>query len=366
MYYFSYAIPVVAMLVALCFGYNSEKWVTYLLVTALAEGVIALMFYFFTRAEEYLSGYVVSVVHLNAWTEKVVKTVSTRDSQGHYQTTYEVRYVEHPDQWYWYLNTDYQQTISKSLFYEMCRRWGTGLQYFNTNYSNCVSGGGGEECYWNGCELDTRTVTYKHKYKNPVRYSNSLFKGSFINKTQARELGLFDYPSVSPFEDQVVILCDNNLPKPLHYEYANAELQRLNAFMGAKHEIHVFILLFQAEKGRETALKQRDYWKGLNKNEFVICLGVCNQKVKWCEALSWMDRPDLSLKTRDYFVKHEDLDLLNFVKWLRNHLNIWKRKEFKDFEYLGTNMSKGKGLFYWIVSIILGIIVFLVCINAGT
>ena len=97
----------------------------------------------------------------------------------------------------------------------------------------------------------------------------------------------------------------------------------------------------------------------------MVCLGVNGQKVKWCEALSWMDLPDLSLKTRDYFINHEDLDLLNFVKWLRNHLNSWKRKEFKDFKYLGTNMSKGKGSIYWIVSIILGIIVFAVCVNAG-
>lgn len=364
MYYFSYAIPVVAMLIALCFGYNSENWVTYLLITALAEGIIALMFYFFSRAKEYLSGYVVSVVHLNAWIEEVVERVTTY-TNGKSQTTNRVRHIEHPDEWYWYLNTGYKQSISAALFFEMCRRWGTELQYFRTNHRNCVSGGGGEECSWNGYELDTRTVTYTHKYKNPVRYSNSLFKGKFINKKQARELGLFDYPPVSPFVDQQVILCDSSLPEPLYYEYANAELQRLNAFMGAKHEIHVFILLFQDEKKREIALKQRDYWKGLNKNEFVVCLGVNDQKVKWCEALSWMDLPDLSLKTRDYFINHEDLDLLNFVKWLRNHLNSWKRKEFKDFKYLGTNMSKGKGSIYWIVSIILGIIVFVVCVNAG-
>lgn len=365
MYYLSYAIPVVALIVALCCGLDPESWLAYLLITAAAEGLLYVLLSRLSSATEFLSGYVNNVVHLNAWTEKVVKTVTKHDSKGHSYTTDEVRYVKHPDEWFWHLNTGYKQSISETLFLEMCNRWGTEIQYFNTNHQNCVSGGGGEECFWNGNELDTQTVTYTHRYKNPVRYSDSLFKSNFIDKTQVQQLGLFEYPQVSRFGDQKVILYDDNLPEPPCYESANAELQRLNAFMGSTHEIHVFILLFQAEKGVEIAQKQRDYWKGLNKNEFMVCLGVSDQKVKWCEALSWMDLPNLSLETREYFIKNEDLNLLHFVKWLRDHLDSWKRKEFKDFQYLGTNMSKGKSYLYWIISIIMGILVFVLCGAVG-
>ena len=362
MYYLPYAIPIVGLVVAFFFNLDPDNWWVYLLVTAFAEGIIVIMFYFFSRAEEYLSGYVVQVVHLNAWKEKVVEKETKYDEKGNSYTKEKVRYVEHPDEWLWYLNTGREQNIPKYLFREMCQRWQTTLHYFETYHHNCVSGGGGQRCNWNGNEFDTRTITYTHKYKNPVRYSQSLYKSNFIDNVQVRKLGLFEYPGIGFYDDQKVILYDATLSEPRDYERANSELQRLNAFMGSKHEIHVFILLFQAEKGIEVAQKQRDYWKGLNKNEFVVCLGVSGQKVKWCDALSWMDLPTLGLKTRDYFIAHKDLDLVAFVRWLRTHLDSWKRKEFKDFKYLGTNMSEENGTLYWIISLVLGVLVFAVCL----
>lgn len=363
-YYLSYAIPVLGLAVALFFGLEPDYWWAYLLIIAFAEGVIGLMFYLFSRAEEFLSGYVFQVVHMNAWTEKVVEKETQYDSKGNSYTKEKIKYVEHPDEWLWSLNTGREQRIPERLYREMCQRWRTEIYPFQTFHPNCVSGGGGQRCYWNGNELDTRTITYSHKYKNPVRYSHSLFRSNFVGDAQVRKLGLFDYPPIYPFDDQKVILYDA-VGVPRNYLKANQELQRLNAFMGQEYEIHAFILLFQAEKGMETAQKQRDYWKGLNKNEFVVCLGISGQKVNWCESLSWMDIPTLSLKTRDYFISHEDLDLVAFVKWLRTQLNSWKRKEFKDFRYLGTNMSEGNGTLYWVISLVLGILVFVVCLSVG-
>lgn len=367
MYRLSYFIPLVALLIACFIDIDPEYWWAYLLLAGTALGIIALMRYRFVNfnATEYLSGYVTCVEHLNEWVEKVVTKETKYDSEGKSYTVEKVEYKKHPDEWYWYLNTGYSRHISESMFSHMCGVWGTGVYQFDTYHPNCVSGGGGERCHWNQIEYDTYTVTYPHKYRNPVQQSQSLFKSSLMpTDINIRKIGLFDYPAIGNL-DQQVILYHPELSVPEDFEQANVALQHLNAFMGLQHQIHVFILLFKAEQGLEIAAMQRDYWKGLNKNEFVVCLGVAEQQVKWCEALSWMDVPTLSLKTRDYFIEHETLDLLAFVAWLRGSLDSWKRKEFKDFAYLPKKMSQEKAAIYWSVSILLGILVFVFCIAIG-
>ncbi len=367
MYKLSFFIPLVALLIACFIGIDPAYWWAYLLLAATALGVIELMRYQFviSMSTEYLSGYVTCVVHLNAWVEKVVTKETKYDSKGNAQTVEKIEYKEHPEEWYWVLNTGCSQYISVSLFYEMCNIWRTGIYEIVTHHKNCVSGGGGEECNWNGVEYNTYTVTYSHKYKNPLLQSQSLFKSPQIpTNSDIRKIGLFDYPAITGL-DQQVILCHPELSKPENFEQANVALQHLNAFMGLQHQIHVFILMFKAEQGMEIAAMQRDYWKGLNKNEFVVCLGVDGQQVKWCEALSWMDLPTLSLKTRDYFIEHESLDLVLFVAWLRNNLDSWKRKEFKDFAYLPKKMPEEKADLYWSVSVLLGLLVLVFCLIIG-
>lgn len=367
MYRLSYLIPLVALLIAYYMGIDPYYSWAYLLLVGSALGTIAFMRYRFVNfnATEYLSGYVTKVEHLNAWVEKVVTEETKYDSEGKSYTVKKVEYRDHPDEWHWYLNTGYRQWISESLFLEMCGIWRTGVYTFETYHNNCVSGGGGERCYWNENEFDTCTVTYPHKYRNPVQSSQSLFKSSTISQNgNAQRIKLFDYPKISGF-DQQVILCHPDLEKPESFEDANFALQHLNAFMGKQHEIHVFILLFKAEQDMKIAEMQRDYWRGLNKNEFVVCLGMDGKQVKWCQALSWMDVPTLSLKTRDYFIEHETLDLLAFVDWLRGNLDSWKRKEFKDFDYLPKKIPEEKIPIYWSVSVLMGIFVFIFCCAIG-
>ena len=157
----------------------------------------------------------------------------------------------------------------------------------------------------------------------------------------AAEYGLIDY---SKFRgDHDVVMVSSNLPDTFSIsDSVQIRFQLLNAFAGSTSQIHVFILLYDAEKGIATALKQRAYWEGGNKNEFVVCLGLENPDspvVKWCKAFSWCDVPSLETATESYFIEHKQLDLLKYSEWLNDNLHLWKRKEFSDFKYLGVNMS---------------------------
>jgi len=53
-----------------------------------------------------------------------------------------------------------------------------------------------------------------------------------------------------------------------------------------------------------------------------------------------------------------------FTRATKN-LDSWKRKEFKDFEYLGTNMSKGHNLSFWLISLSLSLLVLFLCLIIG-
>lgn len=96
--------------------------------------------------------------------------------------------------------------------------------------------------------------------------------------------------------------------------------------------------------GVEIAEKQRSYWKGGNKNEFVVCLGISKGIVEWCHAFSWMDEPVLSVKIEDYFRTNPTLDLMALHRWLREHIGDWKRKQFSDFKYIRVELNT---LQYW-------------------
>lgn len=350
MFFIAFLLPLLAVGAAFLWGVDPTYWWAYTLIAFAAEGLDYWVFRLKTTSKEYLSGYVTSVIHHFAWVERRETTELKTGANGKTYTVKKVEYIDHPDEYFWGLNTGKSQGISADTFYHMSHLWGTGRHHIPVYHANCVSGGDGEESLWDGREYNTQTVTYTHRYRNPVKNSNSVFRGRHIGKEEAAELGLFNYPKVAGLEQQVVMV-HSGLTCGDDIDDANFQLQHLNAFCGLQHEIHSFILLFPAEAGVGIAFKQRDYWEGCNKNEFVVCLGVDGDKVAWCHTLSWMDAPTLDVAVKDYFLHNPSLRLSSFVSWLRDHLDLWKRKEFKDFRYLGWNMSHSGSTLFWLVAL---------------
>lgn len=344
MYKLAYLLPLGTSLVLLYLRQDLSHWWIYLIALVVAELLIWLFRYIFNKHTdtEFLSGYVTSVHHEFAWVERVERRTTEYDSKGNAHTRVTYDYVTHPDTWYWKLNTGRTNAIGRATFENMCQLFGTGLHFESVYHPNCVSGGDGERCEWNGDEFDTQTVTYKHPYINPVKNSHSIFRSEKITKERAKELGLYRYPKIEGREQEVV-RAGAHFEWKQNFESVLDAFQRLNAFCGLEHQIHVYVLLFDAKlHGLEIVEAQRAYWDGGNKNEFVVCLGIEGaDKVAWCNTFSWMDydAPTLGVATRSYFNEHPDLDLLSFSTWLRNNLDKWKRKEVKDFKYLGVNLS---------------------------
>lgn len=362
MLYIPYLFPLVAALIAAVMrGDISDYWFLYLIGVVACDLIIWIFYFFLTTCNEYLSGYVVKMVHENAWVERV-RTRETRTENGKTVTETKIKYVHHPDKWYEVLNTGENITVT-SRFYDYYRNMWGGEYYISVHHSNLESGGGGYEFKWNGDEGQSCTATYTGRYRNPLRNTNSIFRGTRMKRKMAKKIGLFDYPSVKDSEQQV-ILRHEAVNCPDDFFMANVALQRLNAFCGSKHQIHVFILLFPADMGIGISQQQYDYWKSLNKNELVVCLGIDDGKVKWTRAMCWGGEPkELDILYRDYYISDSRLRLTEFVYFMRDNIDKWKRVEAKDFKYLGTHMSFGGGMLYLFISLILSAVILYVALS---
>jgi hypothetical protein len=119
----------------------------------------------------------------------------------------------------------------------------------------------------------------------------------------------------------------------------------------------MYVLVFRNQP-LEISEKQKSYWQGGNKNEFVICLGYNTKtgRIDWCNPFSWCDKPDLEIATKRYFREHPHMDLSNYPMWLESHINLWKRKEFKDFDYIENELTKGQSIALFIIIFILDVL----------
>jgi len=353
-----YLLPILTCLFLYSTSPVPLSWEYYACCIAGSWILTALVHWFMYRSritdDEFLGSYITKVTHEEAWTELVYymeRVPCGRDSNGNtiYKTVQRVRHVFHPELWEMFSSYGTEQYISSDFYEHVCNTWGTPVNSMHFTGANILGGVRfGQSCAFedilNQYSIDSNPLqdasfrnrffplTEEHEYKNKVRNSHSIFKFEDISSKRAKELGLFDYPPVK-YNFQECIL-GRQFPDEIHRQF-----ELFNAWFGFQHQLHVFILCFDAAKGMGIAEKQRAYWEGGNRNEFVVCLGLDGDTVKWCHAFSWMDEPVLSVKTEAYFREHEQLDLNAYCTWLQENIELWKRKDFRDFDYLTVSLT---------------------------
>jgi len=133
-------------------------------------------------------------------------------------------------------------------------------------------------------------------------------------------------------------------------------LRRTNASLGKNCEVHLLIVLFNAQEESPSVVTDvLNAWQGPNKNELVFFIGLNNKEVKWIEIHSWINNTTIhSLLVQNILQgKKLDIELLS-KKSLELIPKYWERKKFEiDFEYLSVSISKG----WFITSIISSVII---------
>lgn len=304
--------------------------------------------------KEYLSDLVSKITYYEDWDETVMVTHTRTVSCGKGKTRTETYVVPerryHPKRYVYETVTGETNDVSEDEYKLICYKLNMPAVFKDMHRSYRSKDGDAYVTSWNRTRENSYPVTWTHLYQNKVKASSySIFKYGNMSEKEIKENKLFDYPEIKN-NDQNPILGFNATDTDID------AVRYLNGYRGPKNQIHVFILCFN-NPSLEVAEMQKAYWQGGNKNEFVVCLGVKNNTVIWCNPFSWSDEPMLEVKTRDYFIKHPNINFKDYAEWLDTQIDKnWHRKEFNDFNYLSIELSIG-----WYIAILLIIL----CYNVG-
>lgn len=164
--------------------------------------------------------------------------------------------------------------------------------------------------------------------------SNSIFKFEKIDAKQAEEIGLYDYPSIRDFDAPCIL--SGSIPVS---DSVRSLFRKFNAYHAPQWQMRLYILLFEASKGISVSEKQRAYWQGGNKNEFVLCIGMADENtIEWARAFSWADEQEREVSVSQWLMDNPIIDWEKIYDYLTIALCSWKRKEFKDFDYININL----------------------------
>ena len=304
--------------------------------------------------KEYLSDLVSKITYYEDWDETVMVTHTRTVSCGKGKTRTETYVVPerryHPKRYVYETVTGETNDVSEDEYKLICYKLNMPAVFKDMHRSYRSKDGDAYVTSWNRTRENSYPVTWTHLYQNKVKASSySIFKYGNMSEEEIKENKLFDYPEIKN-NDQNPILGFNATDTDID------AVRYLNGYRGPKNQIHVFILCFN-NPSLEVAEMQKAYWQGGNKNEFVVCLGVKNNTVIWCNPFSWSDEPMLEVKTRDYFIKHPDINFKDYAEWLDTQIDKnWHRKEFNDFNYLSIELSID-----WYIAIL----IIILCYNVG-
>ena len=355
-------IPILVSVIILIFWLRKVVWWEVLLLIVPSALIILLMntimVAYNTSDTEYLGSYITRVNYYEPWDEEVPcrhpiyctrtykcgKSICTSTYVCGHVHSYDVDY--HPGEWTKEDNYKSEYSISQSEFNYLRKLFNTKEYFVELNRDYHSIDGDAYSTDWAGEAERSSTIIKEGSYTNKIRASHSVFKFEDITEKEKKKWSLYDYPEVQDYKQKVVLgkKVDGMTEKRLQY---------VNGFYGPKKQFKLFVLFFK-NQSMEVVNKQRSYWEGGNKNEFVVCIGTDNSgNFEWVDAFSWMSKPALEAEVEDFIADNEDVTLKKFAKWLPQQVSEhWKRRDFKDFEYLQIELTSTQ---IWWVMIILTI-----------
>ncbi len=306
---------------------------------------------------EYLSYYYTKIYHEDKWNERVwvTKTRTVIDNKGNTHTeTYKVRETRtHPEKWYGYLNNGSELSLTPNEYYNIRKRWNVPEHFIDKHRDYYTIDGDAQEYIWDNNNETIKTYVKKHHYTNKVIGTETAFKFNEITQEEAKTLGLYDYPNIDNNDEQDPII---GYKKFISFNDIK-QIKLYNALNGYKKQIGVYVLIYP-NSSSSIVEDQRSYWQGGNKNEFVICVGIdsLTNKIQWSQCFSWLDDITMEVECRNFINSQDKLNITVLNNWLEKNSNLWKRKEFSDFNYLNVSLTDSQEITILWTVIILSII----------
>lgn len=360
--WFSMLIPVVVGLV-LYFGWHHKMiwWEFFIpLVVSLlfVVGTKAIVEHSQVTSKEYWGSLITKASYYEAWDEYIKKTCSRQNCSGSGKnrscTTvyYDCSYVDYHSE-YWKINTTNGEsmTIPKSYYKEIVKKFGNEtFKDLRRNYHRRD----GDMYYstWGSDRAKAIPVTTNHTYENRVKVAEqSVFNFREVDSTIVKQYKLKEYPSTSYYKHRVV-LGDHSRDGHI----GNEKIGIVNGLLGAKKQVKIFVNVFK-DQPIDAGQYQEHYWKGGNKNEFVVNVGITkDRKVQWCHVFSWTRSENLKAEVKTFVQNQGTLSIEKLADYLEIEINKqFERRSFKEFEYLTVEPPLGAVIFAFLMTLAINI-----------
>jgi len=346
-------IPFLATIILFFFFKKKVLWweFTLLFVGSLAvAGISKLCMLNVTSDTEYWGGVITKVEYHEEWDEWIEQTCSydcfcSTDDDG-YETCStcweDCSYRDyHGEFWRVYNNLGESWSVNQGEYNRLVNKFGTGKQFVDMRRDYYRIDGNMYRTTWAGDDKTLEATVSTHSYENKVQVSSDVFNFTVVDTSDIKMYGIYDYPSVHSYYKQSHIL--GPVSNKNTHEHT---MEILNGRLGHDKQLKSFILVFK-NKTREAGFKQEAYWKGGNKNEFVLCVGVDDDNnIDWVYPFSWTESQICKVNIRTFVEEQKKFDIGKTIPYMYTELNTnFKRKEFADFEYLTIDPSD-KHLFW--------------------
>lgn len=344
-------IPIIMIVILLLKYSRKVTWWEYLIHIGIAIILIAVMKIIGEKAQtndtEYWGDLITEAQYYEAYSiwdhETCTRQVSCgTDSKGNtkYRTeTYDCSHLDHyPARWRVTTTSGWEIGVSKEFYNSLVKKFQMSPAFRDISHQGqcgfgdyVVNDGDMYFVKWDGNPAKSYSLAKTHTYENKIQCSHSVFNYQNINKKEAAKQGLYNYPKVEDYE-VASILGGKGIT---NLALAEQKIRYLNGDLGPKKQLRVWILIFQ-DKPISIGQDQETYWKGGNKNEFVLTIGIDKAgNVIWCHPFSWTDVSELKVGARNYIMEQKKLDLIGLSNYLNKELSAkWIRKQFKEFSYL--------------------------------
>lgn len=308
-----------------------------------------------TTDTEYWGGLVVKAEYYERWDERVscthTKYCTSTDGRGNTSTyacgTHHIYDVtEHPPRWQVVNTNGHVIQISANKYRELVRKFGNS-RFVNLRRNYHTVDGDKYVAEWNQSRETAEVTVTAHLYENRVKSSRSVFNYEEVSPEDIEKYGLYGYPSIRSFYRLPPVLGDG----------VSGEEQRafelLNGYLGSRKEVRVWVLLFE-DQPREAGHYQEALWVGGHKNEFVITIGLKEDRsVDWAHVFSWSESEHLKVGTRHHLETMGTLNLISLATWLEPELrNRYRRKSFEEFSYLSVEPPWWATLLVFILTVL--------------
>jgi hypothetical protein len=288
-----------------------------------------------TTDTEIRNFYITRAEYYEPWDEYIHRTCTESyacgsDSKGNTQyctRTYDCSYVDyHSAQWIIYDNTGNGRGISASMFAWLCNEYGNKtFKDMHRGYHSID----GDMYYttFNGKFEKLVPLTEQFTYENRIQCSKSVFNFKEVDTSDIKRYGLFKYPAPVLFDYKPILGWKDSL--------ASLTLARSNGLYGSLKKVHMMMLVFK-DKPYDAAMLQENLWKGGNKNEFILCVGVSKDTtIQWTKVISWTDVDVLKIRVARQVKEMKKFNAQQAVKIMVNDAsNNFVKKNFRDFNYI--------------------------------